>query len=210
MGIFVEKPAPADFVIDQTLARRWSPVAFSPEPVEPAKLAQIVEAARWAPSARNIQPWRFVVVRRDRVPYAELFDTLSAGNQRWNGNVPVFIVGCLEALVPASFVPEGSDRPANRHAWHDLGLANAYLMLQATALGLHTHLMTAFDADAATDVLGLPQGMAARTVLALGYGSDGRDLDPDVQARDVKPRVRMPLDQMVFGDRYDSPADFLT
>ena len=178
--------------IHEILARRWSPKAFSSRPVEPAKLAQVFEAARWAPSSYNAQPWHFIVAtRKDVEGYNRLLSTLMDVNRQWAQRAPVLI------LAVAKLDYNHVARP-NRHAFYDLGQAVANLTVQATALDLYIHQMGGFDPQAARELFAIPAGYEPVAVLALGY-YEGEP--PDRAAR-----ARKPLTDFVFSGRWGKAA----
>ena len=125
----MEKPADTQYPIHDLLKRRWSPRAFSERPVEPDALRSLLEAARWAPSSSNEQPWSFIVATRDNeAEHGRLVSCLVDGNVPWAQRAPVLMV----SVARMSFEDEGKP---NRHAFHDVGQAVADLSVQATALG---------------------------------------------------------------------------
>ena len=195
------KRAESRFPLLEPIARRWSPRAFRDDPVEPEKLGSLLEAARWAPSSFNEQPWRFLVaVRRDD---PEAFEKLSSclleGNRSWAGRAPVLLL-----TVAKTYFGDDPTRK-NRHAWHDVGLATAQMVLQAAALGLSTHLMAGFDRDRARELLAIPDGYEPVAVMAVGYRGDPETLPPDLRERETAPRARKPLEEIAFGGRFGAP-----
>jgi nitroreductase len=178
--------------IHELLARRWSPRTFSDRPVEPAKLAQLFEAARWAPSCYNAQPWTFIVAtREDAEGYNRLLSTLVEANRQWAVQAPVLIL----AVAKLDF--NHVARP-NRHAYYDLGQAVANLTFQATAAGLQIHQMGGFDPRLARELFAIPAGYDPVAVLALGY-QEGPPADPSA-------RTRKPLADFVFSGSWGRPA----
>jgi nitroreductase len=178
--------------IHELLARRWSPRTFSARPVEPEKLAQLFEAARWAPSCYNAQPWNFIVAtREDAEGYNRLLSTLVDANRQWAAQAPVLIL----AVAKLDF--NHVARP-NRHALYDLGQAVANLTLEATALDLQIHQMGGFDPNAARELFAIPAGYDPVAVLALGY-QEGPTADPAA-------RTRKPLADFVFSGSWGRPA----
>jgi nitroreductase len=164
--------------IHELLARRWSPKAFSSRRVEPEKLAQLFEAARWAPSSYNAQPWAFVLAtREDAEGYNRLLSTLVDVNRQWAGQAPVLVL----AVAKLDF--NHVARP-NRHALYDLGQAVANLTFQATALDLHIHQMGGFDPRLARELFAIPAGYEPVAVLALGY-QDEPHAEPAARTRKV-------------------------
>ena len=178
--------------IHELLARRWSPRTFSSRPVEPEKLAQLFEAARWAPSCYNAQPWSFIVAtREDAEGYNRLLSTLMEANRQWAQKAPVLIL----AVAKLEF-----DHVArsNRHAFYDLGQAVADLTVQATALNLLVHQMGGFDPTAARELFAIPTGYEPVAVLALGY--------QEGPSADSAGRKRKPLTDFVFSGSWGRPA----
>jgi len=139
----MEKPADAQHPIHDLFKRRWSPRAFSDQPVESEKLHMLFEAARWAPSSNNEQPWRFIVAIKDNeTEWTRLLACLVEGNRKWAYRAPVLIL----SVASLNFQ---DDSTPNRHAFHDTGMAVENLVLQATALGLAAHQMAGFDVEKA-------------------------------------------------------------
>jgi nitroreductase len=172
---------------------RWSPVSFSPKPVEPGKLRSLFEAARWAPSSFNEQPWRFIVATRDsKAEFERLLNCLVPSNIEWAQNVPVLMF----SIAKLYFTRDG--RP-NRHAFHDVGLAVGNLILQATALGLSVHQMAGFDAERAQQTFEVPEGYEPVGGIALGYAAGVETLTERLRKRQQSPRIRKPLEEIIFG-----------
>ena len=177
------------------IRQRWSPAIYSPESVEPEKLLSVLEAARWAPSSMNEQPWSFLVARKEEPEeFARMLDCLVLGNVAWAQHVPVLIL----SVVKLQFDRNGKP---NRHAWHDTGIATGFLMLQASALGLYVHAMAGFDPDKARQTYQIPETHEAVAVIALGYPGDDRGAPEDLRKRNVR-RGRRTLDQFVFSGRW--------
>src|ERR1700724_1207302 len=181
------KTASADSPIHEVLAERWSPYAFRDKPVSQDELRSLFEAARWAPSSYNEQPWRYVVATRDdRAQFERLLSCLVEGNQAWAKHVPVLALG----IVSLKFAKNGKD---NRAAVHDLGLAAGNLVVEATARGLRVHQMIGILPDKAREVFGIPEGYEAWTGIAIGYEGDPATLPDNLKQRDLTPRQRKPL-----------------
>lgn len=192
----MEKPADTAHPIHDLLRRRWSPRAFSERPVEAEKLASLFEAARWAPSSFNAQPWRFFVATKDDpAAFARLLACLRPQNVRWAQRAPVLSISVAQ-------LDFAGDRGPNRHALHDVGLATENLVIQAVALGLVAHQMAGFLPDKARATLGIPEGYEAVTALAVGYPGDPEDLPPEIKTREHQPRERNPLSAFVFSDAW--------
>jgi nitroreductase len=189
--------------IHDVLCGRWSPKVFSGEPVEPETLRTILEAARWAPSSFNEQPWSFIVARRENPQeYSALLSSLSEKNQGWARHAPVLIL----SVAKLNLTINGQ---LNRYAFHDVGLATANLIIQASALGLSTHPMGGFSVEKARAVFGIPEGYEPVTVIALGYLPQLDELDESLSLSAAKNRSRKPLDEFVFEGRWGHRARFI-
>lgn len=188
----MEKPADTDHPVHDLIRRRWSPRAFADREVEKDKLASLFEAARWAPSSFNGQPWHYIVATKDDPPaFARLRDCLRPQNIQWAQHAPVLMIAVAQLAI-------SEERGPNRHAMHDVGLANGNLVLQAVALGLVVHQIGGFFPDKARQTFGIPEGFEPLTAIAVGYPGDPDDLPPEVKARELQPRERRPLSEFVF------------
>lgn len=193
--------AHTSFPIEPLLARRWSPRAFAPTPVPGDVLGSLFEAARWAPSCFNEQPWRFVFAHRaEHEAFERLASCLVESNARWAAAAPVLMLSVARTTFTRN------DKP-NRHALHDVGLAAENLVLQAEALGLGVHQMAGFDVARARDVLAVPPDHEPVAMFALGYRGTPESLPDDLRQRELAPRQRRPLAEFVFTGRFGTPAD---
>jgi nitroreductase len=173
------------------LVERWSPRAYDPSAViEDETLRTILEAARWAPSANNVQPWRFVVARRGTPEFAAVHDGLLGFNQAWADSAAVLIVNITEVTDA-----EGKARPWARY---DLGQAVAHLSVQAQHEGLHTHQMGGFDPEKFRASFGFGERFEAVSVTAIGVLGDVDALPDGLRERESAPRTRLPLDELVL------------
>lgn len=188
-----EKYLPESGGLTGEIRRRWSPRAFSEEAVSPEDLRKLFEAARWAPSSYNEQPWRFLVGVKGDSTYQRIFDSLVEFNQMWAKSAPVLIL----TLSRREFTHSGK---SNHHGMHDLGLATAMLMVQATHLGLHTHGMAGFDHEKARAAFGIPAEYEVGAVIAVGYLGDPESLAEGMRERELEPRQRKPLEEIVLTD----------
>jgi nitroreductase len=196
----MEKIAETQAPIHDLIRRRWSPRAFSEQPVEPDKLLSLFEAARWAASASNEQPWAFLVAtRQDSENYAAMLGVLVEFNRSWANKAPVLIL----TLAHIQFEKDG--RP-NRHAFYDLGQAAANLALQATAMGLTAHQMAGFEVEAARKHFNVPAGWEPVSVIAVGYPGDLDSLTEMLRQRETAQRHRKPLETFVFSVTWGHPA----
>jgi nitroreductase len=182
-----DRTAPVERPIAPAIAARWSPRAFEDRPVPEDLLLTVLEAARWAPSSNNAQPWHYVLARRHSEPdaFARLLGCLTPGNQVWVPFAPVLMISMARLAFP-------NGNP-NRHAWHDTGAASVSLAIQAAALGLQAHQMAGFDVAKAREVLGLPEGFDPVAAIALGYPGAPEMLPEPQRTRETQPRVRRPV-----------------
>ncbi len=180
--------------VHELIRSRWSPRSFSARDVTDEDLKSVLDAARWAASSYNEQPWRFLVARRSNaLAYAKLLNLLVPANQAWAGDAPVLIV----MAAKRTFSHNGSP---NRYGLHDAGQALAQLALQATALGLHSHSMGGFDHQRARKELGIPDDFDIGAAVALGFLGSPEGGTPK--------RQRKPLDEIVFGANWNEPLHF--
>ena len=192
----MEKPAPADYPIHDLLRRRWSPRAFADQAVEPEKLRSLFEAARWAPSSFNEQPWAFVVATKENPEdQGLLLSCLIEGNQRWAQRAPVLVV----SVAKLNFEKTGDP---NRHAFHDVGLATGNLLVQATALGLVVHQMAGFFPERVRELYRVPEGFEPATAIAIGYPAEAASLPESLRERELAPRKRKSIGSFVFQGRW--------
>jgi nitroreductase len=177
--------------LHELLATRRSPRGFAVDrPVEAETVHALLEAARWAPSANNSQPWRFGVARRGEPAFRALIGTLAPGNQVWAQHA-----GALVLLAAQTTDETGQPR---RWAAYDAGQAAAHLTVQAQAEGLSVHQMGGFDREAAAAVFGLSEGLEPLVVLAVGWHDPDADLPEPFASRERAPRVRLPLARLLL------------
>lgn len=174
--------------------QRWSARAFADRDVAAADLKRVFEAARWAASSNNEQPWRFVVGRRGSATHEKIFATLMGFNQGWAGKAPVLILGVAKTKFSHNESPNG-------YAVYDLGAASSYLTLQAAALGMTTHQMAGFDKEKARKLLEIPEEYAFGAVIALGYQGEPESLGNETLIeRETAARARKGLAEIVFSE----------
>jgi nitroreductase len=192
----MEKPAQADNPIHPLIEKRWSPRAFSNKRIDSDTLRSILEAARWAPSSYNEQPWSFIVATKDDpAEYERLLSCLVPGNQEWAQQAPVLML----SVARMSF--ERNANP-NRHAFHDVGLAVANLILQAMSMDIYAHPMGGFDRDKARETYNIPEGYEPVAGIALGYAGNPQTLPDHYRETELAPRERKPLDSFVYSGRW--------
>lgn len=196
----IQKSAETQVPIHDLIGQRWSRRAFSETPVERDKLLALFEAARWAASSSNEQPWAFLVATRDHPKnHEELAGVLVESNRAWASKAPVLIL----TFAHTQFEKDG--RP-NRYALYDLGQAVANLSLQATHLGLTAHQMAGFDVEAARQRFAVPAGWEPASVIALGYPGNLDSLTESLQQRETAQRKRKALERFVFSGTWGHPA----
>jgi len=196
----MEKPAQTDYPIIELLKRRWSPRAFSDQMVEPEKLLSLFEAARWAPSSFNEQPWYFVMATKQNPPeHARLLSCLVERNQQWARRAPVLMV----SVAKLNFDQTGKP---NRHAFYDVGMAVGNLMTQATALDLFVHQMAGFSPEKVAELYHIPDEFEPVAAMAIGYGGSLEDLPESFRERELAPRSRKPISSFVFAGQWGQPA----
>jgi nitroreductase len=190
------KQARPDFPIHELIARRWSPYAFSDRPVSREDLCSLFEAARWAPSSYNEQPWRYIIATRDNpAEFDRLLGCLVEGNQLWAKAAPVIGLGCTSLNFQLNGKP-------NAAAMHDLGLASATLTFEATARGIFVHQMIGIQPDKARQSYNIPEGFQPLTGLAIGYLGDINSLPESLKPRDQAKRTRKALGEIVFSGQW--------
>ena len=188
----MSKIAETDHYVHSLLRQRWSPRAFSGRSMKPGQLLSLLEAARWAASSFNAQPWSFIAaLREDEELFGRLFECLRPGNQAWAGKASALL------LSVAASVDEDGD--PNRYALHDTGMASASLALQATSMGLYAHMMGGFEREKAREEFEVPEEYALGAMIAVGYLGEASDLPAGLRLREVQPRERKPLRDFVFG-----------
>jgi nitroreductase len=183
------------------IAERWSPYAFDPRPVERQKLLSCLEAARWAPSSYNEQPWTFILAERtDAAAFDQMVGCLVEGNQAWAKNVGVLML----TIVARLFVKNGKP---NRAAEHDVGLAAGNMVLQATALGLQGHQMIGIEPAKIRATYKIPDSHEPLTAIALGYPAAVQPGTSDpLGQRDLTSRGRKPLSEIVISGGWGQAA----
>jgi nitroreductase len=191
----MQKPAPTNFPVHNLIRERWSPRAFASKPVEPAVLASLFEAARWAPSSNNEQPWAYLVATKDDSEnFAKTLSVLVEFNAAWAKEAPVLMI----AVSRLNF----QNGTPNRNAFYDTGAATALLSVEATARGLAVHQMAGFDHAKAKQVFGIPEDCEPIAAIAIGYPGDPESLSQKLRDREVAPRTRKPLSEFVMSGRW--------
>jgi nitroreductase len=200
----MQNPAPTAVPIHDVLKHRWSPRAFGDKDVSPDVLHSLFEAARWAPSSSNMQPWAYIVgTRDDKDNFAKILSTLVEFNQGWAKNAAVLALSIAQIKNP-------KDGSLNRWAFHDVGSASAQLTYEANSRGLLVHQMAGLDPNKAREVFAIPQDWDPVAALAIGYPGDPQSLPDKLRERELAPRSRKPLSEFVMSGRWGHTASFIS
>lgn len=165
---------------------RWSARSFSAQAISEHDMNTILEAASWAASAMNEQPWRYWIAKKGTHSFSKVCDSLMPGNQPWAKNADALVI----SLASLFYQRDGSP---NAYAHHDVGLANAHLLLQANALGIYSHPMAGFKKEVLIQELEIPESLDPVIVIALGYLDTADKLEEPFQTRENTARTRNPL-----------------
>ena len=191
----MHKPAPTNFPVHDLIRHRWSPRAFSDKPVGREVLASLFEAARWAPSSNNEQPWAYFVATKDNAEdFAKMVGVLVEFNADWAKNAPVLLLAVSRLKFP--------NANPNRNAFYDTGAATALLSVEATARGLAVHQMAGFDPAKAKQVFEIPEDCEPIAAIAIGFPGDPSSLSQKLKDRENAPRTRKPLTEFVMSGRW--------
>lgn len=185
------KPAKTNHPINELIAKRWSARAFSTRPVKRLKLLSVLEAARWAPSSRNEQPWRYIVFTNDNPDKLKKAQSVLKDINNYAKRAPVLIC----AIAKKTYSDNGN---YNRLHFHDLGAANENMFLEAFNQGLIMHEMGGFDVQKAMEVFNIPEDFEAGIMIALGYQDVHQVLPESLRQKAHLPRERKPLSEIAF------------
>jgi nitroreductase len=193
----------ADHPVHALITKRWSPYSFASRSVPDEDLCSLFEAARWAPSSYNEQPWNYIVAKKENPEeFQRLLSCLVDGNQVWAKAAPVLALG----IAKLRFARD--DQP-NRAAIHDLGLAAGNLVVEATARGLSVHQMIGILPDKAREIYAIPEGYEPLTGIAIGYAGDPKALPEGLRDRDLTRRPRKPLKEFVFSQTWGNVSEII-
>lgn len=192
----IHKPAETSQPILSQIRDRWSPRAFSDKPIPQEDLIALLEAARWAASSHNLQPWRFIVaISDDADAHAKMMSGILGGNQAWAYKAPVLITVLSETV--------GSDGEPNGSAVYDTGLAVGQLTIEAMNRGIYLHQMGGIDRDKLSEIYNIPDNYKVICCLALGYQGDDLDHLPDwAKEREIGNRERKSLSEITFANTF--------
>ena len=192
--------AQTDHPVHDLIAERWSPYSFDGRSVPRDALQSLFEAARWAASSYNEQPWSYIVATKDDADgFAKVLSCLVEGNQEWAKAAPVLAIGCTALKFSRNGNP-------NAAAQHDLGQASAYLALEATARGLAVHQMIGILPDRARELFQVPEGVQPLTGLAIGYVGEASLLPEKLRSRDAGRSKRKRLTEFVFDTKWGTAS----
>ncbi len=194
----MSRSAPTKHPVHDLIRDRYSPRTFADREVPPEVLRSMMEAARWAASCFNDQPWSFLVgTRSEPDAYARILACLGQWNQSWAASAPVLMISVAKRTFDHNGTP-------NRHALHDVGAATAQMTLEALSHGVYLHPMGGFDMDKARETLAIPETHEPVAAIAVGYLGDLASLPEDLREREVGSRERKPASSFVFGAGWGS------
>lgn len=187
----MEKIAETQYAVHPLIAGRWSPRAFDGKAISDDSFFALFEAASWAPSAMNEQPWRYIAARKENAAgFEKLLGCLLPGNAAWAKNAAALILVYCKTTYSKNGEP-------NVTALFDTGAANQNLLLQAYSAGIYSHVMGGFDRNKTRDVFGIPEGYEPVCMIALGYPGNAEQLEEPFRTRETAPRSRKPLTEFL-------------
>ena len=198
----MKKSASNNHPINDLSRERWSPRAFSDQPVQTRFIASLLEAARWAPSAVNEQPWRFIIGLKGDATWDHLYSTLIGWNQQWADHAPILLLVIGKERY-------SSNEKHNDWFAYDCGQAMAHLTLEATNLGLYSHQMGGFSPEKAVRLFAIPEDYKPLAVIAIGYYGDPEKLPEEMKKRETDPRERKELKELVFSGKFGESSILL-
>jgi nitroreductase len=196
----MEKTAPIQFPVHDLIRQRWSPRAFAAQPVPPDVLQSLLEAARWAASSFNEQPWRYLIATQaSPQEFNRILGCLVEKNQRWAKSAPVLMLSFFRKIFSANGHP-------NRVALHDVGAASAQMAMEATARGLFVHQMAGIEVEKIRETFKLPPEFEPAAAIAIGYPGDPQKLPDEFRAAESAPRTRKAFSELFFSGGWGNPA----
>jgi nitroreductase len=192
------KFADTDYPIHKLLRKRWSPRSFSEKSIDEELIYQLFEAARWAPSSYNEQPWRFIyATKQNQEDYQKLASLLIDFNQRWATNAPLLVLGITKTTFDLDSRP-------NQHAKHDLGQAIAHLTFEATRNDLYVHQMAGFSVEKTRKTYDIADPFVPTTMFAIGYLGNPESLEDKIKRQETSPRNRKSMNEIVFEGNWEN------
>jgi nitroreductase len=199
----MHKPAPTEIPIHELIRERWSPRAFSDKSVPPEVLRSLFEAARWAPSSNNEQPWVYLTATKEDVEnFAKIVGVLVEFNADWAKHAPVLALSVSHLMM--------RDGKPNRVALHDVGSASAQLTFEANSRGLFVHQMAGFHVEKAREAFAIPSDWEPVAAMAIGYPGSPDALPQKLRERELAPRTRKPLEEFVMTGTWGHTAPFVS
>jgi nitroreductase len=199
----MNRPATTDYPVNELIRERWSPRAFGDKAIPAEVLASLFEAARWAPSSNNEQPWAFLVsTRDDKENFEKSLQALVEFNANWAKHA--YVLGF--AVSKLTFAKNNSP---NRNAFYDTGAAMAMLCIEATAQGLFVHQMAGFDPETVKENFDVPSGWEPIAAFAMGYAGDANSLPQPYRDREMAPRIRKPIREFVMTGQWGHTSSFI-
>ncbi|MEQ8239334.1 MAG: nitroreductase family protein [Cyclobacteriaceae bacterium] len=192
----MNKSAKTNFPIIEPIYQRWSPRSFSEKAITPEDIGSLFEAARWAASSMNEQPWRFIYANKGEEAHQLIVESLMEGNQGWASKAPVLILTIIDKFLTKSGKP-------NSAAMHDLGLAVGNMSIQASAMGIGIHQMGGFFPDKAKALFEINDQFDAVTAIAVGYFGEASELDEPLRSREMAARSRKPLNEIALHGNFN-------
>lgn len=199
----MNKPAANQFPIHEFIRERWSPRSYKKEKIENNDLLSMFEAARWAPSSINEQPWSFIAAtQEEKESFSKMVYCLGGNNPRWAINASALVI----ILANNNFEKTGAP---NRHSFFDAGLATSQFIFEATSRGYHSHIMGGFDIQKTTSEFSIPDSHSVIAFLSVGKIDSPDSLPEDLKARELTDRVRKPLDQILFSEKFGTKSNLI-
>lgn len=198
----MEKPTNNQFPILEALQQRWSPRSFSEKAVEKEKLQSLLEAARWAPSARNEQPWRFIVGVKGDETWDKIYESLVEWNRQWAGRAAVLVINIGKKFYDFRHLENDTYQ-------YDTGQAVAMMVTEAVNQGLIGHQMGGYSATKAIELFEIPEDYQPISVSAFGYSGDPDLLPEDMRKSEFEERQRRPLNETVFSGKFGNTSSLL-
>lgn len=191
-----EKKSAIKHPVLDIIEKRWSPRSFQDKAIPKEDLMSMFEAARWAPSSFNGQPWRFIIANReDKENYKRLYDCLIEFNQGWVEPAPILGISIGRKRF------EQTDK-ANKHHLHDVGLAMSLLVLEGMQRGVYVHQMSGFDVDKTHELLEIPEGYEPCAMFVLGYPGSPDQLSDELKEKELATGERKPMEEMLFEGKF--------
>lgn len=200
MNTVMNNARTTEYPIENIFLDRWSPRAYEAQSMPDADLRTILEAARWAPSAFNIQPWRFLYSHRDDAHWETFLGVLDSFNQSWAGNASALIIVLSDTIAPGSEDGSRPPSPLRSHSF-DAGASWAQLALQSTALGYQAHAMAGIDFEKPRTELSVPENFQVEIAIAIGKRAEPSNLPEGLREREL-PSQRLGIDEIAFAGSF--------